>query len=395
MEMMDNLPPPSEYQLPSEATQDVLMITEAQDGNSPTPKVDIPLAPPNLDSNKPILDMLTMIQKQLEHSETRLAALENPPVQPSWDAMMADPRNDDSFLHGTVADIDYMHPTPEQLDLLQQKEELEYAEYYASLNTQEQQRIDEEEQHAQSWKLIMPDERADATLAAGGLEEQAALQRSTPTYINPLTGPPTGTAANPIPVLSTQSSGPAVNTAPSHVPISHLVPNHGRNPIPGLVWRPNPQQQNALPTIGGSSYTSTAARRPQRNDPTLTRPSTAPTTTPPPPALTETQLRARSTTKAAIVQHARDTFNARLSITKTKAELIQLYLNLVANRGMPTNPTMAAPTTNQTPSTSQPRPRKITSDWNICRLPGTETIEFTKPFGGNAYSMVKAIESSL
>ena len=49
-----------------EATQDVHMITDAQEGNSPTPKADIPLAPPNLDANKPILDMLTMIQKQLE-----------------------------------------------------------------------------------------------------------------------------------------------------------------------------------------------------------------------------------------------------------------------------------------------------------------------------------------
>jgi hypothetical protein len=62
---------------------------------------------------------------------------------------------------------------------------------------------------------------------------------------------------------------------------------------------------------------------------------------------------------------------------------------------MPTNPAAAAPTANQTPTTSQPCPRKITSDWNIRRLPNTETIEFSKPFGGNAYSMVKAIKSSL
>jgi hypothetical protein len=55
----------------------------------------------------------------------------------------------------------------------------------------------------------------------------------------------------------------------------------------------------------------------------------------------------------------------------------------------------ATPPTNQTSPNSRPRPRKVTSDWNIRRLPGTETIEFTKPFGGNAYSMVKAIESSL
>jgi hypothetical protein len=275
MEMADDLPLPSEYQLPSEAAQDILMITEAQDGNLPTPKADIPLAPPNLNSNKPILDMLTMIQKQLECSETHLAALENPPTQPSWDTTMADPQNEDGYLHGAIDDIDYMHPTPEQLELLQQREEMEYAMYYASLDAQEQQQMDEEEHQAQTWKLMTPDKQAKATLATGGSEEQAAVQCSTPSY----TGPPTGTVANPIPIPSTQSSRPAIHMGPSRVPISHLVPDQGRNPIPGLVWRPNPQQQTALPPIGGLSYASTAARRPQRTNPTLTRPSTAPTTT--------------------------------------------------------------------------------------------------------------------
>jgi hypothetical protein len=203
MEMADDQPPPSEYRLPSEAAQDVLMITEAQDGNSPTPKADIPLAPPNPDANKPILDMLTMIQKQLERSETRLAALENPTTQPSWGQMDTGPQDDAGFLYGTIADIDYMHPTPEQLDLLQQQEEQEYAKYYASLDAEEQQRMDDEEAQVQVWKLMTPDERAEATLAAGGSEEQAAVQHSVPTYINPLTEPHSGTATNPILIPST------------------------------------------------------------------------------------------------------------------------------------------------------------------------------------------------
>ena len=66
------------------------------------------------------------------------------------------------------------------------------------------------------------------------------------------------------------------------------------------------------------------------NNPTL-RPHSPPPYWCPQPTLTETQLWAKATTKATIVQHAHDTFNACLSITKTKAELIQLYLNLVAN----------------------------------------------------------------
>jgi hypothetical protein len=62
---------------------------------------------------------------------------------------------------------------------------------------------------------------------------------------------------------------------------------------------------------------------------------------------------------------------------------------------MLTNPAITTPATGQPQANPRSRPCKITSDWNIRRLPGTETIEFTKPFGGNAYSMVKAIESSL
>jgi hypothetical protein len=142
--MADDHLPPSEYQLPTEAVQDVQMITDAQEGNSPMPKADVPLAPPNLESNKPILDMLTLIQKQLECSESCIAALENPSVEHTWGAVSADPRNDAGYLHGDIADIDYMHPTPEQLELLQQKE-MERIEYYDSLDAEEQHRMDEEE----------------------------------------------------------------------------------------------------------------------------------------------------------------------------------------------------------------------------------------------------------
>ena len=240
--MADDLPPPSEYQLLSEAAQDVLMITEAQDGNSLTPKADVPLAPPNLESNKPILNILTMIQKQLECSETRLTALKNPAPHPTWGAMIANPQNEEGYLHGTIANIDYMDTTPEQLELIQQKEEAEYAEYYASLDAEEQQQMDDEERHVQTWKTMTPDERADAILTEGGLEEEAACQRSIPTYVNPLTGALLGDATNPIIVPSTQSSGQTTNPGPACTPFSHLVPNQGYNPIPGLVRHPNPPQ---------------------------------------------------------------------------------------------------------------------------------------------------------
>jgi len=130
----------------------------------------------------------------------------------------------------------------------------------------------------------------------------------------------------------------------------------------------------------------------------MTQATTNTPTLPSRPTLTESQLWAWSTTKAIIIQHAHNTFNARLSITKTKMELVQLYLNLTANQGMPTAPTANAHPANTTnPTSTKPRPhqRKITSNWNIQHLPNTETIEFVKPFRGNMYSMVKAIEHSL
>jgi hypothetical protein len=61
------------------------------------------------------------------------------------------------------------------------------------------------------------------------------------------------------------------------------------------------------------------------------------------------------------------------------------------------------PTTNQTnsqsPKTTSKNTRQcqrtVTTDWNIRHLLGTETIKFKKPFNGNAYTMVKAMEACL
>jgi hypothetical protein len=146
---------------------------------------------------------------------------------------------------------------PEQLQLLQQMEEMEQFKYYNQLDAKEQQCIDEEEQHTQAWKIITPDEHTKAILAEGSSEAKAAQQRSLPTYVNPSMTQAGDTAKDPILIQSTQSS--ALNPTPIHVPISHLVPDHRCNPIPSLVRRPNPPQTNALPTIGGPSYTNQAA----------------------------------------------------------------------------------------------------------------------------------------
>jgi hypothetical protein len=50
-----------------------------------------------------------------------------------------------------------MHPTLEQLELLQQKEEMERINYYNSLNAEEQHQMDEEGRYVQAWKTMTPD----------------------------------------------------------------------------------------------------------------------------------------------------------------------------------------------------------------------------------------------
>ena len=159
-----------------------------------------------------------------------------------------------------------------------------------------------------------------------------------------------------------------------------------------LVRVTNPARQiNALPTIGGTSYASHVAK-----------PKPTPTTNntkPKPSALTEVQRNTRSKTKATIVQSAHDIFNARLSISLTKNDMVKAYLNLVTNKGMPGNTSTTTQSTSQTTKATTKNPHQcqhtVTTDWNIRYLLGTETIKFTKPFNGNAYTMVKAMEACL
>jgi len=80
---------------------------------------------------------------------------------------------------------------------------------------------------------MTPNEQAEAVLAEGGSEAQAAYQRSIPTYTNPLMTHAGDTCEEPIVILSTQTSG--TTTDPIRIPISHLVPDHRCNAIPRLV----------------------------------------------------------------------------------------------------------------------------------------------------------------
>jgi hypothetical protein len=174
-------------------------------------------------------------------------------------------------------------------------------------------------------------------------------------------------------------------------------PVEGHQPIPGLEWKTVGRKQiNTLPTIRGNSY---AARTKQMTPNPLPKNAipVAPTT----PALMSEQLHTQSTTKAAIVQNTWDALNAHLSITKPKAELIRAYENILASRPAPqTMPSNWTPS--PVPSPSAPAnnnrlrpPCKPTSDWIIRHLQGTKIINYYKPFNGNTYTMIKAIEACL
>ena len=75
-------------------------------------------------------------------------------------------------------------------------------------------------------------------------------------------------------------------------------------------------------------------------------------------------------------------------ISNTKGKLVLAYKNLIAARGIP------APSA--TPQTNPPKPcteKRVTVEWNIHRHLGTAAIEFTKPFNGDAYKLISAIET--
>jgi hypothetical protein len=158
------------------------------------------------------------------------------------------------------------------------------------------------------------------------------------------------------------------------------------NPLPNLQRIPT-KQINTLSTIGNTYADKTRKR---------TNPMTPPTemvapTTSEIKAYNEAQLRNTWTTKAAIISNAKAVFNVTLSTMLIKPELIRNYLNLV---GM-TNPTPSTTTSTLPDNPTCPCPKKVSSDWNIQQLQGTGSIEFRKPFNGNTYTMIKAIESSL
>jgi hypothetical protein len=314
--------------------------TAEPDGNSPTPKADVPLvssAPADL-----IMAMLAVIQRQLEKTDTRLTAIENK-GQPSIPAWSCDPRNDlfdfGQDIGGVADDID-PQPTAEQLRLLQEKEDAEADLYYMQLDEQEQRRIDLERANAEKWKMLTPE------------------------------------VTDPIYVFDSQK--PAIP--------------------------PPPKQQNGLPhltRLGDLSYAQKASKGkstaapPAHQNPT---PSGRPTKQP----LSNKQLEDLKVTRALIVAHTHATFGVSIPFQKNtpKASIVAAYKATAATARAAT-PTQPQPAGNMrgTPPGGRLNPTKVqnalTTTWTIRRNTGCADIPFTKPCRGNSTTLVRYLQDAI
>ena len=366
MEMPSDQPAPSNYSLAGEGTQVVLMQLDQVPveplENSPTPKADIPLAPAN--ANATLLASIAELLKPINERLEMLEATEQ--YRTNHEGRIHANRN---FEHIDSFDYDFYNDIHEKRlagwHIEHPREKFE--DYFDLADMQD----------AKAWE--------EYAMAANEIPEkdEAGMYPFNPDAF-------AGDRPSQ-PIVVDDPTPPAV-TKPSH-DLSHLVPNQGRAPIPSLICRANPRQVNSLPTIGGSSYANRAARSPTTPPP---RPRTNNPAKPQP--YTEAQLRSRTTTKAHIVQNARDALGIHLSITKPKPELIQSFLNADANNRMPgyTSPNPPqVPQQSRNERARQANQNRVTSDWNVRRIQGTESIEFKKPFNGNAYTMIKAIEVCL
>jgi hypothetical protein len=268
------------------------------------------------------------------------------------------------------------------------------------LDEEESRRIDEEEEHQRKWANASAEECACLVEEAGGNAEDI------------------GAATNPIYIPDSQESVP---TGPTNNTI-----HDGRRPIDGLTWQQVPSRRNrqttpsnwsasaqdnllkalpvdaparanppkapkALPTIGGDTYTNCAGRNPAQRNCTPTQ-TPAPTTTPSPAPSTLSAgiLNSRGTTKNDIIQSAKEVFGANLSNRQSKGQLVLAYNNLLTARGIPTQQTALNATQCPNRPTYQNR---ATTEWNVRRRLGTAAIEFHKPFNGDAYHLIQAIET--
>jgi hypothetical protein len=194
-----------------------------------------------------------------------------------------------------------------------------------------------------------------------------------------------GTKANPTYIHDSQDSKPS---------LANLRPETGRQPIPGLVSRPNPpRQQNGFKTvtnIGKVSYATSAAKAPTNPQPTTSASTSAPIVQP----LTRAQLNHRATSRNMIATSAA-ALGLFLPSQTNKAAMVQGYLAALANRNVPgAHPAGPIPTPPTPPKSQTPRTAR-TSTWVIRRKNGCNDLPFTKPFNGDATTLARYLQDAI
>jgi hypothetical protein len=373
--------PETNYGEPSALTQEAMMAVDlanpVAEGNSPTPKADIPLAPnPTAPQMSDIMQFMKdcmeeqskRLGQQLEPIIAHIQRLEQPDVREQipdythneYNTWMAPHDQEYQPPHD---DLEYEDAPPPRTvdDDAFMNEPAEYDEVEA--------RLAEEEEYQTRFKMgLAPTD--EEIRAAGGddamvkanelarIARRAEYLRSTQSRVN---ADQTGLrASQPITINSTPPKPPtfaaAAATAPKAGSVWTVV---GKKPKPGPRQH-QPTQANADNAAASKPYTIE-------------------------------KLSARRTTKTDIINHAHATFGIQLSDKMRKPQLIVAYQQLASN------PKLNAPRSTGTSGRPQPRqaPRPDTSEWTIRRRPGTEAVDFRRPFNGDPLALVRHIQTSL
>jgi hypothetical protein len=390
----------TDYGEPSALTQEAMMAVDLAnpiadpmaEGNSPTPKADVPLVP--APAAPQLTDMMEFMKdcmeeqskrlgQQLEPIIARIQRLEQPDVraqipdytEDAYNTWMVPHAEDNQPGYQPHGDLEYEDIPPARID--DDAFMVDYAEHDRQLAAQfDARELEEEEYHTRVKMGLAPTD--DDIRAAGGDDARvkanelariacrAEYLRSTQSRTDANQSQTGLRASQPITIESTppkpKSFAAAATTAPKAGSVWMVV---------GKKINPRPRQQPPTQPAAGN----TTAPKPYTID----------------------KLSAHRTTKTDIINHAHATFGIQLSDKMRKPQLIAAYQQLASNPKL-TNPPTNNPPPNQQGGRNTQRqaaPRPFTSEWTIRRSPGTEAIDFRRPFNGDPLALVRHIQSSL
>jgi hypothetical protein len=353
---------------------DRMITNETGHGNSPMPKADTPLAPTV--AQDPVMQLLLSIQKQLQKTDQRLeqtdqclATIERGkrPHDPSWDDTTDyNAYRIDDLEYGQIPTAPGKEPTPVYEDKLVHDRTIRWGG--SAFNQSECLKDEMDERNDDEPKKALDDILNEIHDDGEEFVEQgrcslAALR---------------GTAEYPITLFDSQASS---------------------------TPRPPPKQENRLPVLtrqGTLSYATKAGM----NKPVMPPARNAAQTTNKPhnQPLLNKQLEDPKVTHALIVAHAHATFGVTIPFQKStpKATIVEAYkmAAAAARAASPTPPRTVAP---QPSAPSRPNPNSnpnrpnttLTSTWTIRRNSGCAGLPFTKPYGGDATTLVRYLQDAI